>query len=200
MLVARPNDRQERNARRGGVRSTARWLRLIVLCGLIPAASVNAARATATTTATPFTVSVTVHDFCRVEAADVRFDATNSGAVERNVGVRNPIALTCNRGVTVSSVAISNDALEAMAPPRRINAGAWSGDTAQIPSRVNLEGCSPLRAERDAGSNRRVGAVPLLGRKDADNTMRLCTFVVMPQGNSVALAYAGMVRVSFTYN
>ena len=199
MLIVRPNDRQGGKSSPRGAHSTARRLRLFALCALVSAPWVNAARAADTLPAT-FSVSVIINDFCRVEADDVRFDATNSETIERDVGVRNPIALTCNEGVTVSSVAIRNDALDVTLAPRRTSAGARSDATAQIGSRATLEACSPLRAMHDAGRDMRTGTAPLLGRNGGGKTIHICTLVMMPRGNAVLLANAGMARVSFTYN
>lgn len=168
--------------------------RLVALTGamLLPVGAAHAATAGPAT----FTVSATIANFCTISAANVAFGTVNAGAAATNTA--SSVTLTCNKGATVSSVAL-NDGANFSGTKRMYNGTSeYLSYHIDRPTGANFDNCpTPGADEWNATST--IIATPLFGSTGGAKLIKLCASIPSGQYPSAG-AYLDTVQVTATYN
>lgn len=83
-----------------------RTVKLALSAAIAASAAMGVGVAQAATATANFNVTATVANFCTVSAANVAFGSVNAGAAATNTS--SNITLTCNKGVTFTSLLLNN--------------------------------------------------------------------------------------------
>lgn len=166
-------------------------LALAALCGLaIP--DTHGATASGT-----FTVTATVANYCTVSATSVSFGAINAGNAAVNAA--SSITLTCNKGATVSSVAL-NDGANASGTVKQMAFGAERLQyRIDVPTGATFQTCPAAGAGPEWNATNTIVATPLFAGSGGARLINICASI--PAGQYPAAgAYSDTVSVDVTYD
>jgi spore coat protein U-like protein len=148
----------------------------------------------------PFTVSATVANFCTVSAGNVGFGTVNAGAAAANTA--SSITLNCNKGVTVSSVALDNGA-NASGTQKRMKGAVVTTDFVNykidVPTGATFQSCPVAGAGPEWNAANTIVATPLFTGSGGAKTINICASIPAGQFPSGQL-YSDTVNVTVTYN
>lgn len=150
--------------------------------------------ATATNT---FTVTATVANFCTVSAANVAFGSVNAGAAATNTS--SSITLTCNKGATVSSVALDNGANAAGAVKQMAFGTERLQYKIDVPTGATFQTCPAAGAGPEWNATNTIVATSLFASSGGAKTVNICASIPSAQ-YPLAGAYSDTVTVTVTYN
>lgn len=146
-----------------------------------------------------FNVTATVANFCTVSAANVAFGPVNAGAAATNTG--SSVTLTCNKGATVSSVALNNGA-NASGTTKQMKNGANTDVLAyniDVPTGAAFNGCPAPAAGPEWNAANTIVATSLFTATGGAKQISLCASIPANQFPSAG-SYSDTVAVTATYN
>ncbi len=159
---------------------------------------VGAAQA-ATAGPSNFNVTATLANFCTVSAANVPFGVVNAGAAATNTA--NSVTLTCNKGATVTAVALNNGS-NASGTQKRMK-DAVSGDflnyAIDVPTGATFNSCPAAGAGPEWNATNTIAATPLFTVTGGPKLINLCASIPSGQFPSAG-SYSDTVQVTATYN
>jgi len=148
----------------------------------------------------PFTVSATIANFCTVSAANVGFGTINAGVAATNTA--NSVTLTCNKGVTVSSVALDNGA-NASGTQKRMKGAVVTTDflnyKIDVPTGATFQTCPAAGAGPEWNATNTIVATSLFTTTGGAKLINICASIPAAQFPSAQL-YSDIVNVTVTYN
>lgn len=151
----------------------------------------------AATATTNFTVSATVANFCTVAAANVAFGTVNAGDAAAHTS--SSITLTCNKGATVSSVALDNGANAAGAVKQMASGAERLQYRIDVPTGATFQSCPAAGAGPEWNATNTIVATPLFASSGGAKQISICASI--PAGQYPAAgAYSDTVAVNVTYN
>ncbi len=159
---------------------------------LFPAGAAQAATAGPAS----FTVSATIANFCAISAANVAFGAVNAGAAATNTA--SSVTLTCNKGATVSSVAL-NDGSNFSTTKRMTNGTDFLSYRIDVPTGASFQTCPSAGAGPEWNATNTIVATPLFVTTGGAKLITLCASIPAGQYPSAG-AYSDTVQVTATYN
>jgi spore coat protein U-like protein len=160
---------------------------------LLPFGAAQAAVATNT-----FTVSATIANFCTVSAANVGFGSVNAGAAATNTA--SSVTLTCNKGATVTSVALNNGANPSGTQKRMISAGGeFLNYLIDRPTGATFNTCPAAGAGPEWNAANTIVATSLFTVTGGAKLINICASIPAGQFPSAGL-YQDTVTVTATYN
>lgn len=172
---------------------------LEVVSALVAAALCLPAGTARAATAGPvnFTVSAAVANFCTVSAANVAFGTVNAGAAATNTA--SSVTLTCNKGVTVSSVALNNGANASGAQKRMVGGAEFLNYNIDVPTGSTFSTCPAAGAGPEWNGTNTIVATSLFTAAGGAKPITICASIPalqFPTGQS----YSDTVTVTATYN
>jgi spore coat protein U-like protein len=144
-----------------------------------------------------FTVSATVANFCTISAANVPFGSVNAGAAATNTA--NTVTLTCNKGATVSSVALNNGGNAAGTQKRMTNGTDFLNYAIDVPTGATFNTCPAAGAGPEWNATNTIVASSLFSASGGPKQINLCASIPAGQFPSAGL-YTDTVQVTATYN
>jgi spore coat protein U domain-containing protein, fimbrial subunit CupE1/2/3/6 len=160
--------------------------------------SVNASAFTAGPS--PFTVSATVANFCTVSAGNVGFGTVSAGVAATNTA--SSITLNCNKGVTVSSVALDNGS-NGSGTQKRMKGTVVTTDFVNykidVPTTATFQTCPVAGTGPEWNAANTIVATPLFTASGGAKTINICASIPAGQFPSGQL-YSDTVNVTVTYN
>jgi spore coat protein U-like protein len=148
----------------------------------------------------PFTVSATVANFCTVSAANVAFGTVNAGVAATNTS--SSVTLTCNKGVTVSSVALDNGS-NAVGTQKRMKGAVVTTDFVNykidVPTGATFQTCPVAGAGPEWNASNTIVATSLFAASGGAKNINICASIPSGQFPS-GQAYSDTVNVTVTYN
>lgn len=146
-----------------------------------------------------FNVTATVANFCTVSAANVAFGSVNAGAAATNTS--SSVTLTCNKGATVSSVAL-NSGSNASGTQKRMR-DAVSGDflnyAIDVPTGATFQTCPAAGAGPEWNASNTIVATTLFTTTGGAKLINICASIPAAQFPSAG-SYSDTVQVTATYN
>lgn len=144
-----------------------------------------------------FNVTVTIANFCTVSATNVAFGAVNAGAAYANTS--GSVRLTCNKGASVTSVALNNGS-NALGTIKRMRRGAERLQYhIDVPTGPTFNTCPAPGAGPEWNATNTISATPLFTTTGGMKLIALCASI--PAGQyPLAGNYTDTVRVTATYN
>jgi spore coat protein U-like protein len=146
-----------------------------------------------------FNVTATVANFCTVSAANVAFGAVNAGAAAANTA--STVTLTCNKGATVTSVALNNGA-NASGTIKQMKNGANTDVLAyniDVPTGATFNGCPAPAAGPEWNATNTIVATSLFTATGGPKQINICASIPANQYPSAG-SYSDTVAVTATYN
>jgi len=147
----------------------------------------------------PFTVSATVANFCTVSAANVAFGTVNAGVAATNTA--SSVTLTCNKGVTVSSVALDNGSNFNVT--KRMKGAVVTTDflsyKIDVPTGATFTTCPAAGAGPEWNGTNTIVATSLFTTTGGAKLINICASIPAAQYPS-GQAYSDTVNVTVTYN
>jgi len=189
-MPAGVTDRRAHPKTRTTLQSLVLMLALAAPCGTVHGATAGPAS---------FNVAATVAAFCTVSATNVGFGGVNAGVAATNTAGR--VRLTCNRGVTVPSVALNNGANNSGTQKRMRNAVSGDFLNYQIdrPTGATFLNCPVAGAGPEWNATNTIAATPLFTVTGGVKQIRLCASIPAAQYPSAG-SYSDTVQVTATYN
>jgi spore coat protein U-like protein len=144
-----------------------------------------------------FTLSATVANSYAISATNVAFGTINAGVAYANTS--GSVRLTCNKGVSVPSVALNNGA-NALGTQKRMRRGAERLPyNIDLPTGPAFSACPAPGAGPGGNATNTVAATSLFAATGGTKLITLC--VSLPAGNDpLAGNDTDTVRVAATYN
>ena len=161
------------------------------------AAGLQCGTAEALTATNTFTVTATVANFCTVSAANVAFGSVNAGAAATNTA--SSVTLTCNKGATVTAVALDNGAN----PSGTIKQMAFGAERLQykidVPTGATFTTCPAAGAGPEWNATNTIVATSLFTATGGAKLINICASI--PAGQfPLGGGYTDTVTVNVTYN
>jgi spore coat protein U-like protein len=144
-----------------------------------------------------FSVTATVANFCTVSAANVPFGSVNAGAAATNTS--NSVTLTCNKGATVSSVALNNGSNASGSQKRMTNGVDFLSYNIDVPTGATFNTCPAAGAGPEWNATNTIVATSLFTATGGPKLINLCASIPAGQYPSAG-AYSDTVQVTATYN
>lgn len=144
-----------------------------------------------------FNVSATVANFCTISATNVAFGTVNAGVASTNTS--GSVRLTCNKGVSVPSVALNNGQ-NALGTQKRMRRGAERLPyNIAVPTGATFNTCPAPGAGPEWNATNTISATSLFATAGGTKNLTLC--VSIPAGQyPLGGNYSDTVRVTATYN
>jgi spore coat protein U-like protein len=143
------------------------------------------------------TLSLTLSDFCTVSAANVAFGTVNAGSAATNTSQR--IALTCNKGVILSLVAL-NDGLNPAGTVKQMAAGAERLQyRIDVPTGPAFDACPTAGAGPEWNATNTIAPASLFSVGGGAKQIKICASVPAAQYPRAG-AYFDTVAVTAAYN
>jgi len=148
----------------------------------------------------PFNVTATIANFCTVSAANVAFGVVNAGAAAANTA--SSVTLTCNKGVTVSSVALDNGS-NASGTQKRMKGAVVTTDflnyAIDVPTGATFNTCPAAGSGPEWNATNTIVATSLFTVTGGAKLINICASI--PAGQyPTGQAYSDTVNVTATYN
>jgi spore coat protein U-like protein len=146
-----------------------------------------------------FSVTTTLANACTVSATNVGFGAVNAGSAAVNTAGR--VTLTCNKGATVTSVALNNGAHATGQQKRMRNAASGEFLRYRIdrPTGATFNTCPAAGAGPEWNSSNRIVATPLFATTGGAKLINICASITAAQYPSAG-SYSDTVRITVNYN
>ena len=144
-----------------------------------------------------FSVTATVANFCTISAANVPFGTVSAGAAATNTA--NSVTLTCNKGATVSSVALNNGSNAAGTQKRMTNGTDFLTYNIDVPTGATFNTCPAAGAGPEWNATNTIVATSLFTATGGAKLINLCASIPAGQFPSAG-AYSDTVQVTATYN
>lgn len=144
-----------------------------------------------------FTVSATVANNCSISAANVSFGTVNAGSAATNTS--STVTLTCNKGATVSSVALNNGANASGTQKRMINGTEFLNYNIDVPTGAAFNGCPAAAAGPEWNATNTIVATPLFTTTGGPKQINICASIPANQFPAAG-SYTDTVAVTATYN
>ena len=144
-----------------------------------------------------FNVTATVANFCTISAANVPFGSVSAGAAATNTA--NSVTLTCNKGATVSSVALNNGSNPAGTQKRMTNGTDFLTYNIDVPTGATFNTCPAAGAGPEWNATNTIVATSLFTATGGPKLINLCASIPAGQYPSAG-AYSDTVQVTATYN
>ncbi len=148
----------------------------------------------------PFNVTATIANFCAVSAANVAFGTVNAGVAATNTA--SSVTLTCNKGVTVSSVALDNGS-NASGTQKRMKGAVVTTDflnyNIDVPTGGTFQTCPAAGAGPEWNGTNTIVATSLFTASGGAKLMNICASIPAAQ-YPTGQAYSDTVNVTVTYN
>jgi len=173
-----------------------RVVTMAIAIALAPWLPCDIARA-ATAGPSNFSVTVRVANFCTVSATNVAFGAVNAGVAYANTA--GSVRLTCNKGVSVPSVALNNGS-NPLGTIKRMRRGAERLQyNIDVPTGPTFNTCPAPGAGPEWNATNTISATSLFATTGGTKLITLCASI--PAGQyPLAGNYSDTVRVTATYN
>lgn len=165
--------------------------------GALSALVIFAANAQAATATNTFTVTATVTNFCTVSAANVAFGSVNAGVAAANTS--SSMTLTCNKGVTVSSVALDNGANASGTIKQMASGTERLQYKIDVPTGATFQSCPAAGAGPEWNATNTIVATSLFATTGGAKLINLCASIPAAQ-YPAAGAYTDTVGITVTYN
>jgi len=160
--------------------------------------SIGSAHAAGTAGPSNFTVTATVANFCTVSAANVAFGPVNAGVAATNSA--SSVTLTCNKGATVTSVALNNGSNGLLTQKRMISAGGeFLNYLIDRPTGATFNTCPAAGAGPEWNATNTIVATSLFTTTGGAKLINICASIPAGQFPSAG-AYSDTVAVTATYN
>ena len=146
-----------------------------------------------------FTVGATLATFCTVSATNVAFGTVNAGAPVSNTAAR--VTLTCNKGATVTRVALNNGA-NATGTQKRMRdpvSGSFLNYKIDRPTGATFNTCPAAGAGPEWNNANRIVATSLFTTTGGAKLINICASIPAAQYPSAG-NYSDTVQVTATYN
>lgn len=146
-----------------------------------------------------FSVAATLATFCTVSATNVAFGSVNAGVAVANTAAR--VTLACNKGATVTKVALNNGANGAGTQKRMRNAVTGDRINYKIdrPTGATFNTCPVAGAGPEWNAANTIAATTLFTATGGAKLINICASIPAaqfpPAGN-----YSDTVQVTATYN
>ena len=151
----------------------------------------------AATTSANFNVTATLANFCTVSAANVAFGSVNAGAAATNTA--SSVTLTCNKGATVTSVALNNGTNASGTQKRMISGGEFLSYLIDVPTGATFNTCPAAGAGPEWNATNTIVATSLFTVTGGAKLINICASIPAGQFPSAG-AYSDTVQVTATYN
>jgi spore coat protein U-like protein len=167
----------------------------LLFCALL---CLPCAPALAATTGT-FSVTTTLANACTVSATNVGFGTINAGSAAANIAGR--VTLTCNKGATVTSVALNNGA-HATGTQKRMQKAA-SGEFLSYridrPTGAAFNTCPAAGSGPEWNGGNTIVATPLFATTGGAKLINICASITAAQYPSAG-SYSDTVTITANYN
>lgn len=174
--------------------------RQLILAASFGIATLVVVRAADAATAGPsnFTVAATLTNLCTVSATNVSFGSVGAGVAAANTAGR--VTLTCNKGTTVSSVALNNGA-NGSGTQKRMQSGAGEFLNYRIdrPTGATFNTCPTAGTGPEWNATNTIAATTLFATTGGAKLINICASIPAGQYPSAG-AYTDTVQVTATYN
>ncbi len=171
--------------------------RSLIAAAIAASLTVPFGSAQALTTNANFNVTATLANFCTVSAATVAFGAVNAGAAATNTA--SSVTLTCNKGATVTSVALNNGSNPSGTQKRMSNGTDTLNYLIDVPTGATFTTCPAAGAGPEWNATNTIVATPLFAVTGGAKLITLCGSIPAGQFPSAG-SYSDTVQVTATYN
>ncbi len=144
-----------------------------------------------------FTVTATVANFCTVSAANVGFGTVNAGVAAANTA--SSVTLTCNKGATVTSVALNSGANASGTQKRMILGAEFLNYNIDVPTGATFNTCPAAGAGPEWNATNTIVATSLFTATGGAKSINICASIPAGQFPTAGL-YTDTVQVTATYN
>jgi spore coat protein U-like protein len=146
-----------------------------------------------------FAVGATLATFCTVSATSVAFGSVNAGAAAANTAAR--VTLACNKGATVSRVALNNGSNATGTQKRMRNpvSGDFLNYRIDRPTGATFSTCPVAGAGPEWNNANRIVATSLFTTTGGPKQINICASIPAAQ-YPTAGNYSDTVQVTATYN
>ncbi len=144
-----------------------------------------------------FTVTATVANFCTVSAANVGFGTVNAGVAAANTA--SSVTLTCNKGATVTSVALNNGANASGTQKRMLLGAEFLNYQIDRPTGATFNTCPVAGTGPEWNATNTIVATSLFTATGGAKTIAICASIPAGQFPTAGL-YTDTVQVTATYN